>query len=68
MGGRIMCVSELGKGTEFRINIPFKTQLADIRHMTALSCEPKTIILKKPSAKDLTYFFNFAEKPVEGPS
>jgi hypothetical protein len=67
MGGRIRCASEVGKGTEFRLSIPFETQIAEIRQMTELSCEPKTIILKKPTAKDLTYFFNFIEKPLEIP-
>jgi hypothetical protein len=67
MGGRIICVSEVGKGTEFRISIPFKTQLAEIRHMTDLSYESKTIIHKEPSAKDLIYSFSFVDKPLEIP-
>jgi hypothetical protein len=67
MKGRIICVSEVGKGTEFRISVPLKTQIAEIRQMTELSANPKTIILKNPTAKELTYFFDFVEKPLEIP-
>jgi len=51
MGGNIMCLSQQGIGTEFRLNIPIKAKVIDMNTYVSLSCLPKTLI-HKPSKED----------------